>query len=224
LSSAEGPDLNPEVREHIHALACDLPRVWKDPRTPARERKRMLRLLVEDVTLVRDRAIRIQLRWKGGATTSIEQPLPLGAPDLRRTPAAIIEEVRALATEQTDQQIARTLNARGLRTGTGQPFRRLTVRYLRATHGIEGPGQHLRRAGWLTVTEIATQLHIHRSTAKRFGCEGVLRAARVDDKGDMLFEPPSGALPRAHPGKRFRDRRRYPQLAPHVRKGVQYAD
>lgn len=224
MSSVEGPDLSPEVREHIHALACDLPRVWNDPRTPARERKRMLRLLVEDVTLVRDTAIRIQLRWKGGATTSIEQPLPLSAPDLRRTPAAIIEQVRALATEQTDQQIAQTLNARGLRTGTGQPFRRLTVRYLRTTHGIEGLGAHLRRAGWLTVTEIATQLQVHPHTAKRFGREGVLRAARVDDKGDMLFEPPSGALPRAQPGKRFRDRRRYPQLVPHVRKGVQYAD
>ncbi len=82
----------------------------------------MLRLLVEDFTLVRDRAIHIQLRWKGGSTTSIEQPLPLGALDLRRTPTAIIEQVRALATGQTDQQIARTLNARGLRTGTGQAF------------------------------------------------------------------------------------------------------
>lgn len=224
LRSAEGPDLSPEVRDHIHALASDLPRVWNDPRTPARERKRMLRLLVEDVTLVRDRAIHIQLRWKGGATTSVEQPLPRSAPDLRRTPAAIVEQVRALATEQTDQQIARTLNARGLRTGTGQPFRRLTVRYLRTTHGIESLGACLRRAGWLTVTEIATQLQVHPHTAKRFGREGLLRAARVDDKGDMLFEPPSGALPRAHPGKRMRDRRRYPQLTPHVRKQVQYAD
>lgn len=224
LSSAEGPELTPATREPILVLASDLPRVWNDPRTPARERKRMLRLLVEDVTLVRDTAIRIHIRWKGGATTSIEQPLPRSAPDLRRTPAEIVEQVRALATEQTDQQIARTLNARGLRTGTGQPFRRLTVRYLRTTHGIEGPGAHLRRAGWLTVIEIAALLQVHPSTAKRFGREGVLRAVRVDDKGDMLFEPPSGALPRAHPGKRFRDRRRFPQPAPHVRREVQYAD
>ena len=224
LSSANGTDPTPEAREQIYALASDLPQVWNDPRTPARERKRMLRLLVEDVTLVRDSAIRIHIRWKGGADTSIEQPLPLSAPDLRRTPAAIIELVRALATEQTDQQIARTLNARGLRTGTGQPFRSGNVRYLRTTYSIESLSRHLRCAGWLTVTEIATQLHIHSSTAKRFGREGVLRAARVDDKGDMLFEPPTGALPRAHPGKRMRDRRRYPQIAAHVRNEVQYAD
>ena len=224
LSSTNGTDPTPEAREQIYALASDLPRVWNDPRTPARERKRMLRLLVEDVTLVRDTAIRIHIRWKGGADTSIEQPLPLSAPDLRRTPAAIVELVRALATEQTDQQIARTLNARGLRTGTGQPFRSGNVRYLRTTYGIESLSQHLRCAGWLTVTEIATQLQVHPQTAIRFGREGVLRAARVDDKGDMLFEPPTGPLPRAHPGKRMRDRRRYPQLAPHVRNEVQYAD
>ena len=66
------------------ALVADLPRVWHDPRTPARERKRMLRLLIEDVTLLRDRTIQLHIRWKGGATTSLECPIPQGAPDLLR--------------------------------------------------------------------------------------------------------------------------------------------
>src|SRR4030095_16767288 len=75
-------ELDPEDREHIHALVADLPRVWHDPRTPARERKRMLRLLIEDVTLLRAQTIQLHIRWKGGATTSIEGPLPRGAPEL----------------------------------------------------------------------------------------------------------------------------------------------
>ena len=91
------PRSPPTIARAFTALASDLPRVWHDPRTPMRERKRMLRLLIEDVTLVRDRAIQIQIRWKGGATTTLERPLPLGAPDLRRTPAAIVEMIRALA-------------------------------------------------------------------------------------------------------------------------------
>lgn len=66
---AEDPELSPAARERIHALASDLPRVWNDPCTPARARKRILRLLVEDVTLIRDRKIRLHIRWKGGATT-----------------------------------------------------------------------------------------------------------------------------------------------------------
>jgi len=210
-----------EDKLRIHSLVSDLPRVWNDPRTPSRERKRMLRLLIEDVTLVREEVIRIQIRWKGGATTQLERPLPLSAPDLRRTPAGIIEQARALATEQTDAQIARSLNARWLRTGTGKAFTATAVRRIRIAYRIESLVHHLRQAGWLTVVEMAAQLHVHPSTAKRFAQEGVLRAVRADDRGQILCEPSSGPMPTAHPGKRFRDRRIHPKLAMHVRKEVQ---
>jgi hypothetical protein len=93
--------------------------VWKDPRTSARDRKRLLRLLIDDVTLARDGdLIRVQIRWKGGATTSLEVPRPRSCFELVRTPAAVIEPIRALAAEQTDDQIACTLNSRGYRAGT----------------------------------------------------------------------------------------------------------
>jgi hypothetical protein len=226
VSTADGPGLAPADRARITQLATDLPQVWYDPRTPARERKRMLRLLIDDVTLRKgDRTIALQIRWKGGATSTLEPPRPLGAPDLRRTPAAIIEQIRALATAQTDRQIAATLIGRGLRSGTGRPFTRLRVRPLREAYGIPSLAAHLRQAGWRTAVEIAAQLHVHYTTAKRFAHEGVLRALRADDKGDLLFAPPTGPLPRAHPGKRFRDRRqflRYPQCAPQRREELQY--
>ena len=125
-----------KIRELIHALASDLPRVWNDAHTCARDRKRMLRLLIEDVTLVKKHKIPIHIRWKGGATTSLERPLPLGAPDLVRTPAEIVELIRAMATEQTDAQIARALNARCLRTGRKHPFTRLIVRHIRSAYDI----------------------------------------------------------------------------------------
>jgi DNA invertase Pin-like site-specific DNA recombinase len=218
----EGLALSDDATGRIQALAADLPRLWKDPRTPARERKRVLRLLIEDVTLSRGDTIRIELRWKGGATTTLERPLPLGAPDLRRTPAAIVEYVRALAAEKTDRQIATTLNARWLRTGTGQPFSRALVRHIRTAYDIESWYDRLRRDGWHTVPEVATALGVHTCTAKRFAIEGVLRAVRANDKGEILFAPLAEARPVAHPGKRFRDRRRYEKLAPHVRKESQY--
>ena len=84
-AKAEDADLSPAARERIHAPVSDLPRVWNDACTPARERKRILRLLIEDVTLVRDREIHLHILWKGGATTSMELPLPLSARDLHRT-------------------------------------------------------------------------------------------------------------------------------------------
>lgn len=221
-TAVDGPELTAAARERIQALAADLPRVWHDPRTPMRERKRMLRLLVEDVTLLRTHVIQLHIRWKGGATTTLERPLPRSAPDLRRTSPAIVEMIRALATEQTDRQIGDTLNVRCLCSGTGKPFTRLVVRSLRKAYGIPSLTEHLRSAGWLTAPEIAAQLQVHSATAKRFAQEGVLRALRADDAGQLLFEPPAGPLPKAHPGKRFRDRRRYPQCAPHVRNEVQY--
>jgi Recombinase zinc beta ribbon domain/Recombinase len=84
MSKSQPSALTDADRNRIHALASDLPRVWNDPRTPARDRKRMLRLVIEDVTLVKKQNIQIHVRWKAGATTSIERPLPLSAPDLVR--------------------------------------------------------------------------------------------------------------------------------------------
>ncbi len=222
MSKSQPSALTDSDRNRIHALASDLPRVWNDPRTPARDRKRMLRLLIEDVTLVKNQKIHIHIRWKAGATTSMERPLPLSAPDLVRTPADIVELVRVLATEQTDAQIARTLNARCFRTGRKHSFTRLIVRHIRNAYSIPSYVQHLRNLGWLIATEIASQMGVHASTAKRFAAEGVMRAVRADDRGLVLFEPVIGPLPQARPGKRFRDRRRYPQLASNISNEVQY--
>ena len=215
--------LTPELRERVMSLVADLPRVWHDPRIPARERKRMLRLLLEDVTFVQDETmIRMAVRWKGGASCVVERPRPLSAPDLRRTPPEIIEEVRALATEQTDGQIAHTLNQRWRRTGTGQTFTRVRVHFVRYTYDIKSYAEHLQQAGWLRADQIAQTLHVHPTTAKRFAHAGILRAVRADDKGTILFESPTGPLPTAQPGKRRRDRSRYLQLSSDVRKGLQY--
>ena len=220
LTTGAGPDLSADARERIHALATDLPRVWHDPHTPVRERKRMLRLLVEDITLVRDSAIHLHIRWKGGATTSLECPLPRRAWDLRRTPSAIVNQIRELATQQTDHEIAEVLNAHQLRSGTGQTFTGRIVMYLRLGYKILSFAQHLRCAGWLTSAEIAAQLSVRRATAIRFAREGVIRARRADDKGRLLFEPLTEPLPKPQPGKRLRDRARYPQCASHTRKEV----
>jgi DNA invertase Pin-like site-specific DNA recombinase len=221
MSASEAPEVSGEDKQRIQSLVADLPRVWNDPRTPYRERKRMLRLLIEDVTLLRNEVIHIQIRWKGGATTQIERPLPLNAADLRRTPAGIVELIRALATEQTDAQIARTLNARWLRSGTGMAFTAAAVRRVRRAYHIHALADHLRKSGWLTAAEIAMQLHVHPSTAKRFALEGVLPAVRADDRGQILYQAPQRPLPTAHPGKRFRDRRVCAKLTPHPRHEVQ---
>jgi DNA invertase Pin-like site-specific DNA recombinase len=191
-------ELNTDIQERIGALASDFPRVWKDPRTSARDRKRMLRLLIDDVTLARDEElIHVHIRWKGGATTSLELPRPRSNFELARTPVAVIEEIRALATAQTDDQIACTLNSRGYRSGTGKSFTGLRVNHLRFDYGIESYCQHLQRSGWLTLPEIAAKIGVHPHTARMYAKKGLLHTIRVNGK-DLLFEPTTGPLPHAH--------------------------
>lgn len=213
-------DLTADDKERIQALASDLPRVWKDPRTSARDRKRLLRLLIEDVTLVRDKMIQIKIRWKGGATTSLERPLPKNAADLFRTPPAIVEQIRTLATQETDRQIAQKLNAQDLRSGRGKAFTPRSVKAIRSTYGIESFHAHLRKAGWLSEVEMAKQLAVHPTTAHRFAREGILRALRANDKGELLFAPIAGPVPKAQPGKRLKNRPRHYQSISNMTNGV----
>ena len=84
----------------------------------------MIRLLVEDVTLTRGDGITAHIRFKGGQTTSLTLPLPLTAPDLRRTSAGVVTEIDRLLDDHPDAGVAAALNHAGLRSGTGQRFRR----------------------------------------------------------------------------------------------------
>ena len=218
----EPSELTVEDKERIQALVRDLSRVWKDARTSSRDKKRMLRLLVEDVTLTREAPmVRIDIRWKGGAVSSFTKPLPLAAPDMVRTPPSIVEMVRALAPHETDREIAQTLNARDLHSGKGRRFAPNIIKSIRATYGIDSMWERYRKEGWLTSEEVATQLKVHPKTARRFAAEGLLRGLPVNDKGDFLFEPIRGPLPMPHPGKRYQDRR-FPENMPNLPNEVQY--
>jgi hypothetical protein len=157
-----------------------------------RDRKRMLRLLIDDVTLARnEELIHVHIRWKGGATTSLELPRPRSNFELVRTPAAVIDQIRVLATEQADDQIACTLNSHGYRSGAGNAFTGAGVKHLRFSYGIESYRQHLQRSGWLTLPEIARKIGVHPHTARRYARKGLLRTIRANAK-HLLFELPAG--------------------------------
>jgi len=74
LDSAQ---LTEEQRTKILALAADFPRLWQEFTTSDRDRKRMARLLLEDVTLFRrEQEIVVQVRFKGGATRELHLAVP----------------------------------------------------------------------------------------------------------------------------------------------------
>jgi hypothetical protein len=104
--------LNANRRQQVMTLATDFPRLWRDPATPQRERKRMVRGLLKEVTLRRDDEVVAQIRFRGGATQMIRLPSPLSAPELRKTHPTVVAEIDRLLDNYTDAEIADILNIR----------------------------------------------------------------------------------------------------------------
>src|SRR5205823_8323190 len=82
--------LTDKRKARVRALAADFPALWSDPATPQRERKRMIRLLLEDVTLDKTKAIHVHVRFRGGQSRSLTLPIPLKAWQARQTHPDIV--------------------------------------------------------------------------------------------------------------------------------------
>jgi len=133
-------ELSPDDRTRVRELARDLPAVWRSPVTPPADRKAMMRLVIEAISLspieVPRRATRVKVAWQSGTVTEIEVPRPHRR-DLFRTPPPAVERMRALAAAgRHDEEIAEILNADGMRTGRGLAWNTWAVRWTRKTERI----------------------------------------------------------------------------------------
>ena len=187
LDSAQ---LTEEQKSKILALAADFPRLWHEPTTSDRDRKRMARLLLEDVTLRREQEIIVQVRFKGGATQELRLPLPKSAWALRKTKPEIVQEIDRLLDELTESQIAADLNQRGWHTSAGRPFTMSIVHRLRAAHRLRSRPERLRAKGWLTTQEIVPQIGCKPNLVKYWRQQGLLQGIRLNDKEEYLYQPP----------------------------------
>jgi DNA invertase Pin-like site-specific DNA recombinase len=184
-----------EERARILALAKDFPRLWSDPRTPNRERKRMVRLLLEDVTLNKGSEITAHVRFKGGTTQTLAWPLPPPIGELRKNPAYIVAEVDRLLDDYTQGQIAAILSHKGMHTVDGKPLTRMNIRYIQETYGLLSRYDRLRSRGMLTMAEMGERLGVAPLTVKCWNQAGFLMSHPYNDKGECLFEPPGDNAP-----------------------------
>jgi DNA invertase Pin-like site-specific DNA recombinase len=200
---AEAAGLTEAQRASILALAQDFPRLWNDPQTPDRERKRMVRLLIADVTLLKAGDITAQVRFHGGATHTLHLPLPKPAWLRRQTSSRVVRAIDTLLDDYTDAETAEQLNRQGLRSGEGGRFHRLMVARLRHAYALPSRYARLRARGLLTQAEIAARLEVCPHTVKHWRRAGLLVGHRYDDKGQCLFEPPGPDAPKKfqHQGK-----------------------
>jgi hypothetical protein len=167
----------------------------------------MVRLLLDDVTLLKQDQLVAHVRFRGGATQTLRLPLPRNAWQLRMTDPDVLAEIDRLLDDHTDGEVVALLNRRGLRPGNAERFSRLQFLKLRQAHGLDDRFTRLRRRGLLTQQEMATRLGVCVRTVKQWRAAGLLAAQVYNDKGECLYEPPGDSAPRKAQGRPLRFRR-----------------
>jgi DNA invertase Pin-like site-specific DNA recombinase len=176
--------VGPEQLRRLNILGADLRQVWSAPTTTDRDRKELLRTLLEEVLVDVKRAegqAHLTLRWRGGAITALEIPVPRFRPSGPRTNEDTIDLLRRLAVLYPDEVIAGILNRQGRKTATGERFTANQVGSLRRYRNIprfQPPAEPL--TGELaTIRKAAQILGVNTSTIHRWLNDGFIAGEQV---------------------------------------------
>jgi DNA invertase Pin-like site-specific DNA recombinase len=178
--------LTAEERAQVLALGDDLRQVWDAPTTTDKDRKHLLRSLLEEVniTVHRDHnsgRAELILRWKGGAISELTVPLKRKPPNRLRTDEHTIDLLRRLALHYPDPMIAHILNRQGRRTARGLSFTASRVQSLRHHWNIacHQPSNDPAEGEPLTVADAAAELGLAPSTLHRWLNDGFIAGEQL---------------------------------------------
>ncbi|MGF6425588.1 DNA invertase Pin-like site-specific DNA recombinase [Bradyrhizobium elkanii] len=200
-----------EVRQRILGLAEQLPQIWNDPRVDFRERKRIARLLIEDVTLIKAQKIIAHVRLSGGATRTLELERPLPIAQLRKFKPELVAAVDRLLDQHCDREIAEILNRDGWRTWESKPFNLKKIAFIRSAYKLASRYDRLRHRGMLTTREVAARFGIAKTTVQEWGRQGLIKKCYADSLNRGLWEIASDTIILKGRGGR---RSRKPQATP----------
>jgi len=186
--------LDADMRRRILDLAEQLPRIWQDPRVDSRERKRILRLLVDDVTLVKADTITAHVRLSGGATRTLVLKRPLPIAQVRKFKPELVATVDRMLDQHCDREIADILNRDGWRSSEGLLFNTKKIAFIRTAYKLPSRHQRLRRRGMITTHEVAEKFGIARTTVHEWGRQGLIKKYYADSLNRGLWEIPSGMM------------------------------
>lgn len=215
--------MDEKKRKAILALATDFPRLWRDPKTPAREKKRMARLLLEDVTLIKKEKIVIQVRFKGGAHQTYEIPAPVNGFMAKKTSPEIITEVNKLLDRFHPREVADSLNKRGMRTSENKLFSTAAINRIQVTYKLKDRHQRMKDQGMLTRLQIKKMLGVGSIILKKWKDQGVLKVHNYGDAyQNILYENPTHQLAKLKLLYKWEMLRRLPQYKNITLQEVQY--
>jgi len=191
----ESERLKKVQEKRVIQLARDFPRLWKNPNTSAREKKRMIRLLIEDVTMIRDEQITLHVRFRGGATKTLTLPPPLQGWQYSLTDPEIVKTIDELLSDHTNSEIATILHNRGFRSGQGHRIDRTVVKSITHTYKLKTRYARMRATGKLTAEEVAKLTKVTVATVRRWGKKGMIKTYPYNDRKGLLYEHPGVRSP-----------------------------
>ena len=199
--------LDDAIRQRLVTMTTEFKKLWDDPGTPNRERKRLLAYIIEDATLIKvpmEGITKIHVRFKGGKTETLTTLNPKSSAEQVKTPATTVELVDKLLNNHIYSEIADILNQQGLRPGgSARPgrssarFTALRVAYLVHQYALRSRYDRLRDRGMLTKTEAAARLRIHEATLIRWAGYGIVKRHAYNAHA-YLYELPDSNLPIKH--------------------------
>lgn len=213
--------LDSEARQRILDLAEQFPTIWQDPRVDPRERKRILRLLIDDVTLIKAESIIAHVRLRGGVTRTLLLDRPLPIAQIRKFKPGLVSEVDHLLDQHCDREIAEILNQRGHRTWEDKPFNIKKIAFIRTAYKLPSRYQRLRRRGMLTTREVAARFEVSETAVHQWGHQGLIQKYYHDNLNRGLWQLPSDqTILRGCGGRRARPARLIPITAPSTERGA----
>ena len=176
--------ISPEQLQAIQRLGSDIRQVWTAPTTTDRDRKELLRTLLEEVVLNLKRAeghAHLTLRWRGGAITTLDVAVPKFRPMGPRTDEDTISLLRRLAALYPDEVIAGIFNRQGRKTATGERFTANQVGSLRRYRNIPRfqPPDEPPSGELVSIRKAAQILGMNTSSIHRWLADGFMAGEQV---------------------------------------------
>jgi hypothetical protein len=186
--------LSEEARSAVLKLAKDFSCVWSDERTTSIERKRMVALLIEDVTLLKQVTIDIHVRFRGGQTQSLNVPCPVPIARIRKVSKTVVDALDELLDTHNDAQAAEQLNKLGHRNWKGEKFTGNRVSFVRSTYNLNSRYARLRDRGFINATEMSKHLGISQTTVYEWARDGLLQREAWASGTKCLFATQPGMI------------------------------
>lgn len=187
--------LSDEKKTEIRQIASDFPNIWKHEATSHRDKKRMTRLLIEDVTLKRqNNQVEVFVRFKAGAIERKSCTIPHSGYVRHVIQPELIQTIEKLAETHTAGETAKQLNAVGAKHPTLGRFDTNAVVYLCKCFGITTRYQRLRAKGYQSQEEVAEKFRVETQTVRRWRKLGWISGEHYNDQ-EYLYAPVHGNLP-----------------------------